>query len=110
MSLFQCEWCGCRENTATSNAGGRFGQDSYDWSGKEDRKGLKLCSVCLPTHYQDGEETGFGKWHNMFPRMFLPKGKFFTNDIGNLEHKETGSEKNSEYALTSEEPPVRGEP
>ncbi|MGB3724971.1 MAG: hypothetical protein WA981_04330 [Glaciecola sp.] len=31
-----------------------------------------------------------GEWHDKFERRYLPKGEFFTNGNGNLEHKETG--------------------
>lgn len=64
MSLYQCEQCGCQENTATGCYWGRE---------------KKLCSFC-----------GDGEWHGKFKRKFLPKGLFKTNRVGNLEHKETG--------------------
>lgn len=71
MSLFQCEECGCRENTATCNYWNRYS--------KADKR--KICSVCDPD---------IGKWHSRFPRLMLPKGEFKTNSQGNLEHIETG--------------------
>lgn len=93
MSLFQCENCGCCENTALSSQGfNGFFERLYDWSYAPARKGMKLCSACGPTHYRNGEQTEYGKWHRVFPRVFLPKGKFKTNRVGNLEHIVTGSE------------------
>lgn len=104
MSLFQCERCGCAENTALSGQGIKgFPEQWYDWTGIEDRKGLLLCSACGPTRYADDPDpTGFGKWHGKFERVFLPKGMFFTNRVGNLEHKETGSEDFKQYRIDPE--------
>ena len=73
MSLFQCEECGCRENTAVGCYWGRE---------------RKLCSECVT-----------GKWHGEFPKVLLPKGQFITNDRGNLAHKETGDTDILKYAL-----------
>lgn len=104
MSLFQCENCGCCENTALASQGckGAF-EEFFDWSYAPERKGLLLCSACAPTHYSDGSQTRYGEWHKVFPRVYLPKGVFFTNRMGNLEHKETGSDKYHEYALEKPE-------
>jgi hypothetical protein len=66
MSLFQCPQCGCCENTALA-----------PWTYPKER----ICSAC-----------GEGKWHDVFRRVFLPKGEFFTNARGNLQHRKTGSE------------------
>ena len=84
MSLFQCEECGCRENTAVCNYWSRNDVDSAC-------KGRKLCSACDPD---------IGKWHGQFERVLLPIGMFKTNQRGNLEHIETGSEDCRAYALT----------
>jgi hypothetical protein len=94
MSLFQCEVCGCCENTALSAQGCKpsFMQNLFDWSYAPERKGMYLCSVCAPLKYRDGEPTKFGVWHGEFPRNFLPMGEFKTNARGNLEHIEDGSE------------------
>lgn len=100
MSLFQCQHCGCVENTALSSQG--FTRtDFFEWTGIEDRKGKKLCSVCAPTKYSDGSPTEFGKWHDRFSRTFLPLGMFRTNDKGNLAHIETGDEDYRKYAIAS---------
>ena len=103
MSLFQCEVCGCVENTALSSQGigsHKFFQDCYDWEGFEDRKGKKLCSACGPAKYDDGKPSDLGKWHNQFDRVFLPKGKFKTNRVGNLEHIETGDDNYMKYIIS----------
>lgn len=99
MSLFQCERCGCRENTALSAQGFRVMADCFSWAGIEDRKGKLLCSACGPTEYSDGELTEFGKWHGKFDRLFLPLGMFKTNREGNLEHIETCDTDCRKYAV-----------
>lgn len=113
MSLFQCENCGCCENTALSAQGFAPMKDLFDWTGIEDRKGMLLCSVCGPTRYRDGVITKYGEWHRVFPRVFLPKGMFITNRVGNLAHKETGDENFRKYEIkptcTDERPCVNWE-
>lgn len=101
MSLFQCENCGCVENTALSSQGfNGFFETLFDWSYAPERKGMKLCSACGPVKYGDGTpcEKG-GKWHNVFPRQYLPLGMFETNSEGNLAHKETGSDDYRPYII-----------
>lgn len=101
MSLFQCENCGCVENTALSSQGfNGFFEKFFDWSYAPERKGMRLCSACGPVKYADGtpsEERG--KWHNVFPREYLPLGMFETNQRGNLAHKETGSDDYRPYII-----------
>jgi len=97
MSLFQCENCGCCENTVFGTD--RWQRFYFDWTGIEYKREMALCSVCMPTKYADGKPTKGGKWHGKFPRRLLPKGMFKTNKVGNLEHKETGSENYSEYEI-----------
>lgn len=100
MSLFQCEQCGCCENTALSSQGiGTLLDDCFDWHGMEDRKGKRICSACAPKKLSDGTASELGKWHGKFEWVFLPMGMFKTNKIGNLEHKETGSEKYKNYSI-----------
>jgi hypothetical protein len=53
-----------------------------------------LCSACDPD---------IGKWHGRFPRLFLPKGMFVTNERGNLAHKGTGDENIAAYAISHAE-------
>ncbi|MCK4793046.1 MAG: hypothetical protein KAV87_55465 [Desulfobacteraceae bacterium] len=99
MSLFQCECCGCCENTALAPMT-RYLPDIYDWNGMEQLKGKELCSACAPGHFADGQGfTDYGEWHDQFPRVFLPKGMFKTNRVGNLEHIETGSEDFRQYEI-----------
>lgn len=101
MSLFQCQHCGCCENTALSCQGFRgWPEKSFDWSYAPERKGLLLCSACGPVQYAKGEgPTKFGVWHDQFERIFLPRGRFKTNDRGNLEHIDTGSEDIKMFAI-----------
>lgn len=85
MSLYQCEECGCRENTALG---------SY-WMQEE-----KLCSACAPSEFSDGSKNKRGGgWHGRFPRLFLPKGEFKTNKDGNLEHIATGETDLSKFEI-----------
>ena len=82
MSLFQCECCGCRENTALSWQGFRMFRDDIDWAYAPEREGLRLCSACGPTHFKSGEPTDCGKWHDQFERVFLPLGSKRTGITG----------------------------
>lgn len=101
MSLYQCEHCGCCENTALGHYWWASDEDRFrfDWTGIEDRQGKRLCSACGPARFSDGSDTGNGEWHGSFKRVFLPLGKFKTNKLGNLEHVDTGSEDFHAYAL-----------
>lgn len=69
MSLFQCDECGCVENTAMPE-----GYWCRHAEGEPD-----LCSECVS-----------GLWHDEFRKIMLPKNKFITNREGNLEHYLTG--------------------
>ncbi len=90
MSLFQCEECGCIDNTALSSQGFKYSHPYFDWTGIEDRRGKMLCCACGPTLYSDGVVSKYGVWHGNHERVFFEKGKYFTNKEGNVEHKETG--------------------
>jgi len=92
VSLYQCENCGCCENTALSSQGHKPPPEWFDWAGIEALKGKRLCSACGPTKYSDGTPTKDGKWHGEFDRVFLPLGMFKTAKNGNLAHVETGDE------------------
>ena len=87
MSLFQCEECGCRENTATCNYWIRDEEESAC-------KGRKLCSACDPD---------IGQWHGEFKRLFLPVGMFVTNREGNLSHKDTGETNLAAYEIKEQQ-------
>lgn len=91
MSLFQCENCGCCENTALAAQGFQMMKSLFDWTYAPELEGKLLCSACGPVKYNDGTPTKFGKWHGVFSRQFLPKGEFHTNERGDLEHTATGS-------------------
>lgn len=100
MSLFQCQNCGCVENTAMSSQGHAMMADLFDWTGIEDRKGKLICSACGPSRYVSGEETRYGgRWHGSFRRIFLPMGMFHTNRRGNLAHVKTGEEDYLKYEI-----------
>lgn len=88
MSLFQCYECGCCENTATCNFWSNMTAEGQ-WRGVE-AKPWMLCSACDPE---------IGRWHDRFPRLYLPKGMFVTNQRGNLVHRETGDENVNAYAI-----------
>lgn len=99
MSLFQCENCGCVENTALSCQGIKPMAKHFDWAGIEERRGMLLCSACAPTLHKDKTPTEFGKWHDSFPRRYLPRGMFKTASNGNLEHIETGEQDYRKYVI-----------
>jgi len=103
MSLFQCQNCGCCENTACASQGFVVMADCFDWAGMEEKRGMALCSACGPTRYADGKPTRYGKWHEKFARAFLPKGMFKTARNGNLEHKETGEQNYRQYEITQQQ-------
>ena len=63
MSLFQCEKCGAKENTAMV----------AEFLGLDDSL---FCSECRT-----------GKWHDKNKKIMLPKGEFITDKHGNLVHK-----------------------
>ncbi|WP_437881066.1 hypothetical protein [Pseudomonas sp. LRF_L74] len=86
MSLFQCYECGCRENTATCNF---WSRSTGQWRGVQSQPWM-LCSACDPD---------IAKWHDQFPRVFLPKGMFVCNERGNLAHKDTGDENARAYSI-----------
>lgn len=98
MSLFQCQHCGGRENTALAPMSGTFAR-YYDWSYAPERKGLSLCSACGPVSYSDGKPVEDAGWHGQFPQVFLPLGEFHTNRDGNLEHTATGSTDYRQFAI-----------
>lgn len=99
MSLYQCENCGCCENTALASQGHKPPPEWFDWAGMEHLKGKRLCSACGPTKYAKGESTKDGQWHDRFDRVFLPMGMFKTAKNGNLANIETGDEDFCKYAI-----------
>lgn len=90
MSLFQCEVCGCVENTALACQGFKgFMEETFSWDYAPERKGKLLCSACGPTHYRGGKPTKYGVWHGVFTRHYLPLGQYDTCPRGDLQHKVT---------------------
>lgn len=106
MSIFQCEECGCAENTA---CGWYHSRNSKRLNKPEDI-GRALCSACAKTKWKDGSDRkGFtGVWHGLFERTYLPRGKFKTNQQGNLEHIESGLVGGAAYeAYGSDKPHIK---
>lgn len=93
MSMFQCQVCGCAENTALTACGhAGLNDDCMDWSEHPERRGKALCSACAPGKHSDGTECDDGgQWHGQFDRIFLAPGEWATNKQGNLEHHTTGA-------------------
>jgi len=84
MSLYQCEKCGCVENTACGHYHCRDMKDMW----AEEFIGKALCSACGPTHYKDGERNKeCGKWHGEFEQKFYPLNSLYTDDDGNVRRK-----------------------
>jgi len=96
MAIFQCQRCGCAENTGTGWFHSAHRNEKwFDGYAKDE----KVCSACAPTHYKDGSPVKKfnGEWHGSFKRTFLPHDMFFTNDHGTVEHIETGIMGNGAY-------------
>lgn len=86
MSLYQCEKCGCVENTAF---GWYHCRNMKDLTPPEDL-GKALCSECGPTHYANGEANRkCGKWHGKFEKTIYPLGSLETDAGGNIVDKIT---------------------
>ncbi len=73
MAIFQCAECGCAEDTA------------YGWLNclvvkhliTPEMVGTRVCSACAPSKWPSGEPIeGYGTWHDKFPRVYYPHGKF----------------------------------
>lgn len=91
MSMFQCQNCGCAENTALTSGYLTFLHKDLDFVGIESRVGKRLCSACTPSNFVGGGVVDKGgQWHGRFPRRFLEKGAYVTNKEGNLAHCTTG--------------------
>jgi len=106
MPLFQCDNCGCLENTALTDCTISYMKifiknieevEKYkkELGLKKDEEFGNYCSACCP--------LGDKKWHGEFSRIFLPKGEFETAPNGNLRHKKTLDEDVERYALKIEE-------
>lgn len=125
MSEFQCDLCGCLENTALTNAppilmkflfvGEEYSVYRDNWReilglNKNDELG-GYCSACSPIWYDANGHLGIGPnlypkpgaglWHGRFLRIYLPKGEFETAPNGNLRHKRTLDEHIMKYAINN---------
>ena len=134
MSLFQCDHCGCCENTALSG----YHSQLREWKRmetdhpailasyrvvlglKEDQPLGQYCSACSPVwEDQDGKYglgpnpnpiPGHGMWHGQFKRSYYPKGKFWMDEDGNLRHVASGDPEIEKWRLEEEDPepaPIR---
>jgi len=95
MSIYQCDNCGCAENTSL----GAYHSRNSERLTPAGFLGKKLCSACAPTTFANGKANDRfnGLWHGRFKRVFLPKGEFFTNNQGNIEHISSGLIGNDAY-------------
>ena len=88
MSLYQCQKCGCKENTAKGLYHCRNNPEWFCFDDSDDMN-KALCSFCGPLTYSDGEDTKFGKWHGKFDRQFFELDTCYTDTEGNLRIKES---------------------
>lgn len=132
MSIFQCQKCGCSENTADTECFHCMSWMNREYTDKDTHPGVLLalqsykrilglrddesfgyyCSACCPLWFEGKSygvgpnpdpQPGEGMWHGEWERTFLPKGKFETNPDGNLWHKETHDTDIKKYRLPKEE-------
>ena len=115
MSLFQCDKCGCRENTSCSNAAHPYfinhsadknPRNAAAMDSARERLDLKsgesfgaYCSACSPFWFTEARDLGVGEnpnpttkcglWHGRFPRTYYPLGLMETDRVGNLSPKKT---------------------
>ncbi len=87
VSLYQCEKCGCVENTALGFYHSRTLSDLWP----SEYTGKALCSECGPTKYRSGEPAQYGKWHGKFPKKVYPLDSLYTDDVGNIRRKSDDS-------------------
>lgn len=80
MGLYQCDKCGCIENTAL----GFFHTRSITNLWPEEFINKQLCSACGPRQFKNGEPTDYGEWHGKFQQTFYPVGSLKTNGQGNV--------------------------
>lgn len=99
MALFQCQECGCVENSSSGwyHAKGR----GYTKDKEKDKK--ELCSECGPTEYSDGTPTKLGQWHNRFTKKIYPLGSLYTDGEGNVRYKHNNEYPKKEEALNFNE-------
>jgi len=83
MPCFVCTKCLCIDNTATGHywtiRKGQFSNIAPELDGRP------LCCECAPGIFSDGTLTGYGRWHNMFPKeTFITHLKKHPEDAGSL--------------------------
>lgn len=100
MALFQCDECGCVENTAHGQCRRR---NSKNLVISKDL-GRYLCSADThPTFPSGANNPKGGRWHNYFRRDFLEIGKWKMDPDGyGLIHKETGVTNWQDHIIRSE--------
>lgn len=129
MPIFQCDKCGCAENSAITKCSHssykmnvQFENDPTNLALNSYKKIIgidpsmpfgRYCSACCPVWFNNEDKYGVGPnpnpkpgcglWHNKFRRMFLPKGQFSTARNGNLMHTETQDEDVAKWKLAKEE-------
>lgn len=101
MSIFQCEKCGCLENTTRGLYHTR-NMDLYSNYQEGTEKGMKLCACCAPLNYSDGVKTEFGQWHGRFSRVFYKVNSLYTDGEGNVRNKDTDEYPKKEDELKRE--------
>lgn len=85
MSLYQCEKCGCIENTALGFYWSRHDEAFRERLGED--FGKALCSECMPCIGNGIFKEG-GKWHGKFEKEIFPLGTLETNpNTGNIREK-----------------------
>jgi len=90
MSLYQCEKCGCIENTAL---GFYWVRGWSSWP--EEFKDKALCSECGPTTFSDGGKTKWGKWHGEFTKTCCSIGTLEADGNGGMRPKRNDSSNKS---------------
>ena len=69
MEIFKCSKCDCIENTAFGFYWMHNDFKRFIWSKENEQfKGKPLCSECAPIYFDNGKPTGWGKWHDKFPK------------------------------------------
>ena len=73
MAIFQCDECGCAEDTAWGWLHNALIVDVT----LPEHLGTRVCSACAPAEWGPGRPIeGFGAWHDKFPRVYYPHKSF----------------------------------
>lgn len=81
MSIYQCDTCGCLDNTALTWWCLKCKPDLWH---RSELNGKALCSACTPKVFKNGDPTGLGKWHGQFERRFFLIGSLYTGPNGGV--------------------------